>query len=60
MNMFGTVCPEDLIPKQKWDALLAITLIKEKRDGKIKGGSRADGRAQREYITKEEVDALNV
>ena len=37
-NTFGRVCLEDMIPKQKRDTLHAITLIKEKRSGKIKGG----------------------
>ena len=60
MNTFVRVCSEYLTHKQKRDALRAITLIKEKRSEKIKGGSRADGRAQREYITKQEVAALNV
>ena len=52
MNTFGRVCPEDLTPKYKRDALRAITLIKEKRSGKIKGGECADGRSQISYITK--------
>ena len=37
MNTFGRVCPEHLIPKHKRDALHAITLIKGKRSGEIKG-----------------------
>ena len=36
MNTFVRVCPEDLTTKQKRDALRAITLIEEKRPGKIK------------------------
>ena len=31
MNTFGIVCPKDLTPKHKWDALRAIILIKDKR-----------------------------
>ena len=53
MNMFGRVCPEDLTLKNKKYALRAITLIKEKQSGKIKGRECADGRSQRSYITKE-------
>ena len=60
MNTFGRVCPEYLTPKRKRDALRAITLIKEKRSGKIKGRACADGRAQISYITKEEVYAPTV
>ena len=46
MNKFGIVCPEDLTPKHKRGSLRAITLIKEKQSGKIKGRVCADGRAQ--------------
>ena len=46
MNQFGRVCPKDLTPNKK-DALCAITLIKEKRYGKIKGIACVDGIAQR-------------
>ena len=60
MNTFGIVCPEDLTPKQKRDALCAITLIKDKRPRKIKGRACADGRAQRAYIKKEEAAAPTV
>ena len=41
VNTFGITCTEDLMPKQKRDALCAITLIKEKQSGKIKGKSCA-------------------
>ena len=54
MNTFGRVFPEELIPKQKRDALHAITLIKEKIYGKNKRRGCADGISQRRYITKEE------
>ena len=60
MNTFGRVSPKELIPKQKWDALCEINFIMEKRSGKIKGGKCADSRAQREYITKEEMAAPTV
>ena len=60
MNTFGGVCPEDLNPKQKWYALCAITLIKEKRSEKIKVRACEDDRAQRSYITKEEAAAPTV
>ena len=53
MNMFGRVFPEDLMPKQKRDAFFEVTLIKDKRSGKIKVRACADGRSQRAYIIKE-------
>ena len=60
MNTFGRLCPEELTPKQKQYILHAITLIMEKRFGKIKGGACADGRVQISYITKEEAAAPTV
>ena len=41
--------------EQKKAALPLITMIKEKRNGKIKGRACADGRKQRRYIAKEDV-----
>ena len=52
MHKFGIVYPEDPTPKYKRDALRAITFIKDKRSGKVKGIACTDGRAQRAYITK--------
>jgi hypothetical protein len=43
-----------LTEDQKRRALKAITLIEEKRSGKIKGCTVANGSAQRPYITKED------
>ena len=40
-------------PQEKRKALRAITLIKEKRSGKIKGRTIADGRSQRHYISSD-------
>ena len=60
MSTFVRVCPEDLLPKQKQDALRAITLIKEKRSRKIKVGACADSRAHIAHITKEEAAATTV
>ena len=57
---FGRVCPEDMTPKQKLYALCAITFIKEKRFGKLKGRACADGRAQMSYIKKEEAAAPKI
>ena len=48
---------ESLSGEDRKKALRAITLISEKRDGKIKGRTVADGRAQREYT--DEADAAS-
>ena len=47
MNTFVRVCPNDLTPKQKQDALHDITLIEDKRCKKVKGTVCADGIEQR-------------
>ena len=39
------------------EALNLITMIKEKRDGRVKARACADGRKQRKYISKEEVSS---
>jgi hypothetical protein len=41
-------------------ALRSITLVKEKRCGKIKGRTVADGRGQRDYIPRDEVASPTV
>ena len=53
MTTFGSVCPDDLHPKQNQDELHAVPLIKEKRYRKIKEVAYSDGIAQVYYITKE-------
>ena len=45
---------DELTAEQKRKALRAINLIKEKRNGVLKGRMVADGRAQRLYVPKEE------
>jgi hypothetical protein len=40
---------QSLTPEQRQRSLRAITLVTEKRSGKIKGRTVADGRAQRAY-----------
>ena len=52
--MFEGVNTATLTSKQKRNALRAINLIKEKRCGKLKGRTVADGSAQRDLYTKEE------
>ena len=45
---------DDLTEDQKRKALRAINLIKEKRNGVLKGRTVADGRGQRGYVPQEE------
>ena len=45
----------DLTHAQRKNALRAINLIKEKRNGVIKGRTCADGRPERKIYTREEV-----
>ena len=49
--------PSELTGDQKVEALNLITIIKEKRCGKIKGRACADGRKQRRCISKEEASS---
>ena len=46
-RVFRAIKASDLTNDQKRDALRAINLIKEKRDGRLKGRTCADGRKQR-------------
>ena len=63
LNDKGTFVPVDvskLSKKDKMEALNLITMIKQKRCGKIKGRACADGRKQRRYIKKEDVASPTV
>ena len=53
-KVMKAVKASDLTRDQRKAALHAINVIKEKRDGKIKGRTCADGRKQRGLYTKEE------
>ena len=53
-TVFEGVMVAELSRKQKRMALRAIHLIKEKRCGKLKGRTVADGSAQRDLYTKDE------
>ena len=53
-SVFAAVDANGLSLAQKAAALRAINLIKEKRDGELKGRSCADGSAQRALYTKEQ------
>jgi hypothetical protein len=60
MKVFGSVNPDTLTKTQKGKALHAINLIKEKRCGRIKGRTCADGRPQRAYVPREEATSPTV
>ena len=59
-HKFTTVSPP-ILNHFRWElyhkALRIINLIKEKRDGRLKGRSVADGRPQRELYTKDETSS---
>ena len=57
MNVFDRINSTSLSKEQKAKALRAITLIKEKKCGTMKGRTCADGRSQRRYIPKEETSS---
>ena len=59
-DTFTPMSKNDLTVGIKKNALNLITLIKQKRNGKIKGRACADGRKQRRYISKEEVASPTV
>ena len=59
-QVFKPCNPNRLSAATKRKALNLITMIKQKRDGKIKGRACADGRKQRRYITKEQVSSPTV
>ena len=50
----------DQTVEQRNRALRAITLVEQKRSGKLKGRTVADGRGQRDYLTKEEAASPTV
>ena len=54
-NIFRPYKASELNKREKKEVLNLITMVKEKRDGKIKGRAFADGRKQRRYIRKDEV-----
>ena len=60
LNVFGRIPDGDLTEARKRAALKAINLIKEKRDGRVKGRTCADGPKQRAYIPKEEVSSPTI
>jgi len=59
-NVFEPYDAFSLMKEQKRQALRAVNLIKEKRCGRLKGRTCADGRSQRESFAKEETTSLTV
>ena len=60
LDVFGTIDPDTLTTTQKHRALRAINLIKEKRCGRVRGRTCADGRSQRAYVPREEAASPTV
>ena len=60
LDVFGTIDPDKLTLIQKQRALRAINLIKEKRCGRVRGRTCADGRSQRAYVPREEAASPTV
>ena len=59
-DVFEPIKREQLTKEQMAKALRTITVIKEKRCGRIKGRTVADGRMQRNYISKEDSSSPTV
>jgi hypothetical protein len=60
LKVFQGKHSKDLTKEEKHEALRAINLIKEKRCGKIKGRTVADGRSQRAKYAKEDITSPTV
>jgi hypothetical protein len=59
-NVMEPVRKSDLTPAERKGALRYLMFLKEKRTGQIKGRGCADGRFQREYMSKEETSSPTV
>ena len=59
-KVFKPVVPNSLNDNDKREALNLITMLKEKRNGKVKGHACADGRKQCRYIDKDKVSSPTV
>ena len=60
LSVYQAVDPKLLTRQQRRAALRAINLIKEKRDGKLKGRTVADGRSQRKLYEKSQTASPTV
>ena len=56
-EVFSPIKASSLTPTKRRKALRTINLIKEKRDGVLKGHTCVDGRPQRLYIAKEDASS---
>ena len=54
MNTFKPIKADSISKQERRKSLRLINLIKEKRDGTLKGRTCADGRSQWSYISKED------
>lgn len=52
--VLGPIDPDTLTPADRQQALEAVNLIKEKRDGKIKGRTCANGSEQKKFLKEDE------
>ena len=59
-RVFKAIRASELTLEQKKNALHALNLIKEKRDGVLKGRTVADGRKQRKWYTREDVSSPTI
>ena len=59
-EVFNGLMASAFTPTQRKEALRAVNLIKEKRDGKLKGRTCADGRPQRSFYSKEQTSSPTV
>jgi hypothetical protein len=59
-NVFEPLDASTLTASQKRESLCAVNLIKEKRSGKLKGRTCADGRSQRSKYKKEDTTSPTV
>jgi len=60
LTVYESIDPTSLTKEQRRGALRAINLIKEKRDGRLKGRTVADGRPQRSLYDKSETASPTV
>ena len=59
-RVFKAIRASDLTLEQKKNALHALNLIKEKRNGVLKGRTVADGKKQRKWYTREQVTSPTI
>jgi hypothetical protein len=60
LSVYQSIDANSLTQEQRKDALRAINLIKEKRCGKLKGRTVADGRSQKDLYDKSETASPTV